>query len=469
MLSAADSLRASAREPLIRATSGANAESEEDPQTVSAAPLPADSGSLVGAFPDFHRGGHWLCSGILFGSCCVATMCICSDALAGVRRSFYCRLGSQTMLAPLGCVAPLAAAAILCHSAVLFGLLCVARFAWRSFFLAAERLSYIAATEALRSEFQMDLRLWRRVSSRILLAAGGIYLLAGTPCAGFARLAFVFLASGFLTLYATALFFDDDVEQVQLTSRMMRFLGVYMLMGMTFSGMTIGVTERYGDAKMRHHSEDSCGLPIHGHGREKLAPLFCTVPLDFVFALSLWWAGSPLFAAVFPEQRYSSPGAGPSGAKYWRRVLQRWSRRVDLIVSLVGVAVLLFLDVPCRHSAPMSWTYAQIGAVCAILCATIRRMYPSCDGWRGPLEHLPSIRGPHYQPAQCSVCLSAFAPGDDVCRTRCRHDFHRDCLEEWVLAKHQRAGSCPLCRRSLRLPDDAECLNQGCMGPVGVM
>merc|ERR1719440_1526444 len=92
-----------------------------------------------------------------------------------------------------------------------------------------------------------NLKTWRRTTNNVLLIAAGVYLLGGAACAGVARMAFVFLATGFLTLYATMLFFDDDTDdQAAMPPRFLRFLGVYTLIGLTFTAYSWGFLERPG-------------------------------------------------------------------------------------------------------------------------------------------------------------------------------------------------------------------------------
>merc|ERR1719440_2684070 len=92
-----------------------------------------------------------------------------------------------------------------------------------------------------------NLKTWRRTTNNVLLLAASVYLLGGAACAGVARMAFVFLATGFLTLYATMLFFDDDTDdQAAMPPRFLRFLGVYTLIGLTFTAYSWGYLERQG-------------------------------------------------------------------------------------------------------------------------------------------------------------------------------------------------------------------------------
>ncbi|ORZ24623.1 hypothetical protein BCR42DRAFT_403321 [Absidia repens] len=49
--------------------------------------------------------------------------------------------------------------------------------------------------------------------------------------------------------------------------------------------------------------------------------------------------------------------------------------------------------------------------------------------------------------ASCTICLSDYENGDFICKLRCDHHFHRDCVHEWLLLNYK----CPLCQRDFRL------------------
>jgi hypothetical protein len=44
---------------------------------------------------------------------------------------------------------------------------------------------------------------------------------------------------------------------------------------------------------------------------------------------------------------------------------------------------------------------------------------------------------------ECRVCLSKFRVGETTRRLPCRHVFHRDCVDRWLLSCKR---TCPLCR-----------------------
>ncbi|XP_021656558.1 E3 ubiquitin-protein ligase RHA1B [Hevea brasiliensis] len=52
-------------------------------------------------------------------------------------------------------------------------------------------------------------------------------------------------------------------------------------------------------------------------------------------------------------------------------------------------------------------------------------------------------------PPECAVCLSEFAEEENVRDLKCKHVFHKDCLDKWLL---QCRSTCPLCRCKV-LPD----------------
>ncbi|CAL0327938.1 unnamed protein product [Lupinus luteus] len=52
---------------------------------------------------------------------------------------------------------------------------------------------------------------------------------------------------------------------------------------------------------------------------------------------------------------------------------------------------------------------------------------------------------------ECSVCLCELKEGDKVRNLKCKHTFHKHCLDQWLLQEYY--ATCPLCRKKL-LPDD---------------
>lgn len=57
---------------------------------------------------------------------------------------------------------------------------------------------------------------------------------------------------------------------------------------------------------------------------------------------------------------------------------------------------------------------------------------------------------------ECSICLSAFQEGHTLTTLPCRHCFHSDCIRKWcTTAKPQDDLTCPLCKQSIRLPNQS--------------
>ncbi|XWS44868.1 hypothetical protein CRYUN_Cryun15aG0086400 [Craigia yunnanensis] len=54
------------------------------------------------------------------------------------------------------------------------------------------------------------------------------------------------------------------------------------------------------------------------------------------------------------------------------------------------------------------------------------------------------------QSNECAVCLSDLEEGEKVRKLKCKHTFHKDCLDRWL---QQYWATCPLCRTKV-LPDE---------------
>ncbi|XAR73328.1 hypothetical protein NMG60_11007258 [Bertholletia excelsa] len=51
---------------------------------------------------------------------------------------------------------------------------------------------------------------------------------------------------------------------------------------------------------------------------------------------------------------------------------------------------------------------------------------------------------------ECAVCLSAVEQGEEIRELKCRHTFHKACLDTWL---QQDWATCPLCRTKV-LPEE---------------
>lgn len=51
---------------------------------------------------------------------------------------------------------------------------------------------------------------------------------------------------------------------------------------------------------------------------------------------------------------------------------------------------------------------------------------------------------------RCSICLESLSNGCDLTSLKCNHNFHKDCVESWLVKK----GTCPYCRFQEREPNE---------------
>lgn len=59
---------------------------------------------------------------------------------------------------------------------------------------------------------------------------------------------------------------------------------------------------------------------------------------------------------------------------------------------------------------------------------------------------------------ECVVCLSGIEEGDEIRELKCRHLFHRSCLDRWLARPV--AATCPLCRCRLLTPPAEEMMEE---------
>ncbi|KAI8877675.1 hypothetical protein K501DRAFT_306219 [Backusella circina FSU 941] len=49
----------------------------------------------------------------------------------------------------------------------------------------------------------------------------------------------------------------------------------------------------------------------------------------------------------------------------------------------------------------------------------------------------------------CVICLSEYESGEEICKLWCKHQFHKDCLHDWLIVN----AACPMCKRDFRKQD----------------
>jgi hypothetical protein len=47
----------------------------------------------------------------------------------------------------------------------------------------------------------------------------------------------------------------------------------------------------------------------------------------------------------------------------------------------------------------------------------------------------------------CSICQSNSSDTDDILILNCKHDFHKDCISEWIKYKSE----CPVCKTNINI------------------
>ncbi|KAJ7943243.1 RING-H2 finger protein ATL47-like, partial [Quillaja saponaria] len=128
-----------------------------------------------------------------------------------------------------------------------------------------------------------------------------------------------------------------------------------------------------------------------------------------------------------------------------------------LVVSLSHVT-LFFINLPFIFinfiSQSSIWKYLIIlvtnlkWAMDCLVCHPFSKLYEKDFMVIG--QELSELRIGRYEfkpgcdeEAECAVCLCKIEQGEEIKELRCKHLFHRDCLDRWVDYKHD---TCPLCR-----------------------
>ncbi|XP_065055112.1 E3 ubiquitin-protein ligase znrf3-like [Rhopilema esculentum] len=79
------------------------------------------------------------------------------------------------------------------------------------------------------------------------------------------------------------------------------------------------------------------------------------------------------------------------------------------------------------------------------------RKYTSELGSQQSLENaFICNRWPYYDIRSCAICLEEFSEGQDIRIVPCRHEFHKSCVDPWLLSN----CTCPLCMLNIVEPFD---------------
>ncbi|KAB1994215.1 hypothetical protein ES319_D13G084400v1 [Gossypium barbadense] len=69
---------------------------------------------------------------------------------------------------------------------------------------------------------------------------------------------------------------------------------------------------------------------------------------------------------------------------------------------------------------------------------------------KASIEAMPSVKIGESEDGECIVCLEEWKPGEVVKEMPCKHKFHDECIQKWLVIH----GSCPVCR--YKMPVDEE-------------
>mmetsp|Transcript_54396 Transcript_54396/g.158004 ORF Transcript_54396/g.158004 Transcript_54396/m.158004 type:complete len:168 (-) Transcript_54396:357-860(-) len=119
-------------------------------------------------------------------------------------------------------------------------------------------------------------------------------------------------------------------------------------------------------------------------------------------------------------------------------LLSRDAWAVVLFPTSVVLVCLFYLlqDVHPPQQAPHPWTHD--------VTAEGRERYEAAFP---AFPHQAGACGGRDAGDMCCICLEALSACEQVRRLRCGHDFHRQCIDEWLFRGQGRIRSCPKCRR----------------------
>ncbi|KAK6258939.1 hypothetical protein SCA6_013413 [Theobroma cacao] len=96
-----------------------------------------------------------------------------------------------------------------------------------------------------------------------------------------------------------------------------------------------------------------------------------------------------------------------------------------------------------------------IRSVTGGVCDSEKRLITTTQYLKFIEEKNPTVRyssrsSSRLESNECAVCLSELEEGEEVRKLKCKHTFHKDCLDRWL---QQYWATCPLCRTKV-LPDE---------------
>ncbi|ORX89167.1 hypothetical protein K493DRAFT_234427, partial [Basidiobolus meristosporus CBS 931.73] len=126
--------------------------------------------------------------------------------------------------------------------------------------------------------------------------------------------------------------------------------------------------------------------------------------------------------------------------------------RVKSLLDFLGAFIFilgnyfLFTSVSCEMTSPslfgMSLVMVVLGyflvAIPVLLCGAAVFCLPCAL----VVTDLAEFRLADPEEAMCTICLDEYSDGELIRRLHCKHHFHQQCLDEWLLINRY----CPLCK-----------------------
>lgn len=144
------------------------------------------------------------------------------------------------------------------------------------------------------------------------------------------------------------------------------------------------------------------------------------------------------FAIMFAASMVNVRVEGPS----WIAILLPWSYSIQYQQSKISSALfnLCLLNGFCIISLTM-WCGKCFYDACAPTPIGRDFIDKHSDVIKKGVDQVPEGT---FKSSQCAVCYGDFAATDEIRILRCKHMFHRECVDEWLTTQR---NSCPMCNK----------------------
>ena len=51
----------------------------------------------------------------------------------------------------------------------------------------------------------------------------------------------------------------------------------------------------------------------------------------------------------------------------------------------------------------------------------------------------------------CSICQAEFESLDVLCKLKCSHFYHENCIKKWYVSDNENSDKCPLCVDTIKI------------------